>query len=401
MATLGEQATQCPRCKTAFEVTTEQLAIGNGKVRCGACLQIFLALDHRVNILDTDLDEYDERDQFELIDPIEDDQNEDDSIYGGLEVFGDLDNLDDIDPPRLTDKQTAIITAQDQDLLDHWDDNLPEIFDDFSLDTPEEISKLFDDLEEDNDWAADILTAAETVGAESQFETEPTFDNPSSINLPELGDDFTEESSLPAATKAEVLPLRQEEDYAKAVQDFNNDISKNAIEPEAILFKYGKDGSPWARWGLLAAAVLLLLTLATQYAWNNQNQLTRYPQLRPILETTCRITGCELPILKDISKIKKQDLLVKPHLTAANGLTLTMIITNNAVYQQPWPHLYVAFSNLQGKPVAWRTFAPSEYLDGELKDTKLMPSGNPIYITLDLANPSDKPLGYQIKLVHP
>ncbi|MFB1035574.1 MAG: DUF3426 domain-containing protein, partial [Sinobacterium sp.] len=94
-------------------------------------------------------------------------------------------------------------------------------------------------------------------------------------------------------------------------------------------------------------------------------------------------------------------LLVQPHATAANGLTLTMIITNNAVYQQQWPHLYVEFSNLQGKPVAWRTFSPSEYLGGELKDTKLMPSGNPIYITLDLANPSDKPLGYKIKLAYP
>ena len=216
-----------------------------------------------------------------------------------------------------------------------------------------------------------------------------------------LGDDFTEESSVPVAAKPEVLPLWQEEDYAKAEQDFNNDISKNAIEPEAISFASGADEAPWAKWALLTVATLLLLTLAAQYVWNNQKQLATDPELRPLFETTCRIAGCQLPILKDISKIQKQDLLVQPHATAANGLTLTMVITNNAAYQQPWSHLYVEFSNLQGKPVAWRTFAPSEYLGGELKNTKLMPSGNPIYITLDLANPSDKPLGYQIKLAHP
>jgi hypothetical protein len=78
-----------------------------------------------------------------------------------------------------------------------------------------------------------------------------------------------------------------------------------------------------------------------------------------------------------------------------------MILINNATYRQPWPHLYIELSNLQGKPVASRTFSPSEYLGGELKNSKLMPSGNPIHISLDLANPSSKPLGYQIKLLYP
>jgi hypothetical protein len=125
------------------------------------------------------------------------------------------------------------------------------------------------------------------------------------------------------------------------------------------------------------------------------------PTFGPLLEASCDFFGCELPVLKDIGKIEKRDLAIEPHATAANGLTLTMVIINHAVYKQPWPSLYVEFSNLQGKLVAWRTFPPSEYLGGELTTTTLMPSGNPVYITLDLANPSDKPLGYQIKLTHP
>jgi hypothetical protein len=197
------------------------------------------------------------------------------------------------------------------------------------------------------------------------------------------------------------LPLWQEEDYASAERDFNNDISKNAIEPEAILFESGKDSSPWAKWSLLAAASVLLLTLGGQYALNNQKQLATDPTFGPLLEASCDFFGCELPVLKDIGKIEKRDLAIEPHATAANGLTLTMVIINHAVYKQPWPSLYVEFSNLQGKLVAWRTFPPSEYIGGELTNTKLMPSGNPVYITLDLANPSDKPLGYQIKLTHP
>ena len=38
--------TRCPVCQTSFRVTSGQLEAAGGKVRCGACLQVFLAADH-------------------------------------------------------------------------------------------------------------------------------------------------------------------------------------------------------------------------------------------------------------------------------------------------------------------------------------------------------------------
>ena len=40
--------TQCPHCGTSFRVKNEQLAVANGSVRCGACLQVFSARNHVV-----------------------------------------------------------------------------------------------------------------------------------------------------------------------------------------------------------------------------------------------------------------------------------------------------------------------------------------------------------------
>lgn len=37
--------TRCPHCRTHFRVTAEQLKIRQGKVRCGACQEVFDALD--------------------------------------------------------------------------------------------------------------------------------------------------------------------------------------------------------------------------------------------------------------------------------------------------------------------------------------------------------------------
>ena len=40
--------TQCPNCATSFRVSSAQLAVARGAVRCGACLQVFPADEHMV-----------------------------------------------------------------------------------------------------------------------------------------------------------------------------------------------------------------------------------------------------------------------------------------------------------------------------------------------------------------
>ena len=39
--------TQCPHCSTSFRVNDAQLGAANGAVRCGTCLKVFNALQHR------------------------------------------------------------------------------------------------------------------------------------------------------------------------------------------------------------------------------------------------------------------------------------------------------------------------------------------------------------------
>jgi predicted Zn finger-like uncharacterized protein len=42
--------TQCPRCETSFKVSDKQLAIAEGMVRCGSCLDVFSATENRITI---------------------------------------------------------------------------------------------------------------------------------------------------------------------------------------------------------------------------------------------------------------------------------------------------------------------------------------------------------------
>ena len=40
--------TRCPHCQTVFRLSEQHLAAANGRVRCGACFQVFDAVNHRV-----------------------------------------------------------------------------------------------------------------------------------------------------------------------------------------------------------------------------------------------------------------------------------------------------------------------------------------------------------------
>ena len=56
----NSQLTQCPHCKASFKVSDEQLNAANGKVRCGACLNIFDAVAYQISSqADTKQDKYD------------------------------------------------------------------------------------------------------------------------------------------------------------------------------------------------------------------------------------------------------------------------------------------------------------------------------------------------------
>ena len=45
---MSQLLTQCPFCQTTFKVSYAQMQAANGVVRCGACMEVFLASQHRV-----------------------------------------------------------------------------------------------------------------------------------------------------------------------------------------------------------------------------------------------------------------------------------------------------------------------------------------------------------------
>jgi len=228
--------TQCPFCQTSFKVSEDQMHAANGVVRCGSCMEVFLAGQHRIILkekaaqIDQLIREYDaaqdrvareqETDTAEDQDsdiPQADDSQEspaahwdDDPEYDDEEASSDGTDIDwdDFDEPAFGDGLTDTdpedveedpehddphIDAEDADLSDDYDD--------------------VDDVDDDSDFDEEITITDEVDPAETGLRDLPTPE----IEEPEEHDDWDE--PVTAATQSAVTPIIEDPDLPEAYRD--------------------------------------------------------------------------------------------------------------------------------------------------------------------------------------
>src|SRR5690606_11425081 len=147
--------------------------------------------------------------------------------------------------------------------------------------------------------------------------------------------------------------------------------------------------------------ILLLLAVSAQLGWFHIDRVAQHEGLRSLYAEACQRLGCTLPTLLDIDKIKSNNLVVRSHPEAGKALVIDVMVTNEAPFDQPFPNITFQFADLNGKPVAQRVFTPEEYLSGEFKELKLMPSDRPVHLTLEILDPGSDAVNYTMGFSHP
>ena len=150
------------------------------------------------------------------------------------------------------------------------------------------------------------------------------------------------------------------------------------------------------RFTWLTAMVLSLMGLVTQYAFYNLEHLARLDQYRGFYVRACNLLKCQLPDQHDISKFRSNNLIVRSHPKFEKVLVIDTIIVNEAPYEQPFPNLKLSFSDLNGSLVASQVFDPTQYLGGEMIGEKQMPAQQPIHLSLEIVDPSEKAVNYTL-----
>ncbi|HYA36825.1 MAG TPA: DUF3426 domain-containing protein [Candidatus Methylomirabilis sp.] len=151
------------------------------------------------------------------------------------------------------------------------------------------------------------------------------------------------------------------------------------------------------RWGF--ADLLLILLLAGQFVYFYRDELAKKPSWRPLLTDFCGYARCQLRPLRDIAAIELLQTTIAPHPQYENALRIRTALVNRADYPQDYPWMEVSLTDNGGRVLTRRTFTPAQYLPTPAAGNM---SPNVVATTLlDVTNPDNKAVGYEIRLVTP
>ncbi len=153
---------------------------------------------------------------------------------------------------------------------------------------------------------------------------------------------------------------------------------------------------PWV-WGMASALLLVLLLAQTAY-FLRDTLVSRLPQTRPTLEGACAVLGCTLSLPKNLAQLQ---IVGSDLQTEASGrLRLTLTLGNRAGHAQAWPVLVLTLTDQRNRPLARRSFAPSEYLGDARRIDAGMPPRSEQPLSLPLTVHDLAPMGFDLQLTY-
>lgn len=385
--------TQCPHCNATFKVTEEQLGIANGRVRCGACMNIFDAIAYSLPGKDETAPQPKKPQPAPSADDLllededllfNDDPDEDkgEPGYSGKKQFSD----------ELSDSFLALDENDSTHIFkEHSDTEKVE-------DAPDEswASGMLDDelsaqpvdrIRQDNTNKAPAATAKTTATPRKQpVAANPTAMFDDTINAPE-------HEPKPSVAPPKAPPRESGADW----------YTKEPTEHRHFERLTFGEATPAPGRSKLTAAILgvacllLVVLLLAQASWFHYETLARYPQIATLYQKVCEHFSCQLPVLSDISKIRSNNLVVRSHPTLPKALIIETVLTNEAGFAQPFPDLGLYFSDINNKIIAQRRIKPAEYLSGELLSWEKFPVNQPVHISLEIMDPGKDAVNYNLK----
>lgn len=152
-------------------------------------------------------------------------------------------------------------------------------------------------------------------------------------------------------------------------------------------------------WIWVVSSLLLLAILLAQATYFLRDTLvSQLPQTRPAFEQACATLGCTLSLPKNLTllKIVGSDLQTE----ASGRLKLALTLGNRANHVQAWPVLILTLTDQSNRPLARRSFAPSEYLGDAQRIAAGIPARSEQALNLPLNVRNLAPMGFDLKLTY-
>ncbi|MFQ3228797.1 DUF3426 domain-containing protein [Reinekea sp.] len=430
--------TQCPHCGTSFRVRTEQLAVANGSVRCGACLQVFSARNHVVTTSipsqtagkaapvakrtapkpaipkptapkspvprptakpavkprpnpapmrkappkqDTSRFPTDTDDDAEFLFAADDDDDE--FLFA---ADSDDDELFD------EDEQNDGLGELSDSFLNLNNSNPPQKkVDHFQSETHSLNKELFaeDEDDEDESWAESMLEEIEKENV--------SLKKPAVFESRNVSTKQSQSEAHNAAMKRSALFVDLESGNTQRPTSASQVVNQASQELD-LDFHFEERLSRLRPLGWLVVALFIVILFA-QFAWLQRDTYARMDQWRGLYAQACDVIGCELPDQVDVEQIRTS-VIVRDHKnTALKDIKMVdIVLTNRAPFKQPFPEILLQYSDVNGKVVADQSFLPTDYLKGEMTGVMTMPLNTRVYVSIPIKAPAKSAVNYQLIL---
>jgi predicted Zn finger-like uncharacterized protein len=344
--------TRCPACTTVFRVTTEQLRLRAGKVRCGSCQTIFNAFDELVS-----------EEHEPLIrapaepDMVEPSPSESEAPFEAREIESE-------------------VTA------DEWAEDVQVE----TVDEPVAETSAYEESEQPADAEPDAFSpvvaelSEESVGTEVELIQapleEPLLESP--------------EESTEAARQAGLVAARELNDTASFNRWSAGTLANNGLGG------FESESNSRAVWPFVLVAILLLIALLGQLMYYFRTDVVlRFPSAAGLYE----LAEIDIPLPRNsiLVSIETSDL----QSDNARGLfVLQATLKNRAGYAQAWPVLELSLTDINDAVVSRRVIFAAEYLpSGTTSDA--FPANSEMAVKLWVEAKESGASGYRLYIFYP
>ena len=407
--------TRCPHCSTRFRVSEAQLQVAKGRVRCGACLTVFVGIDHLQWDLEQDaalanpnqsIDQLlGEIDEFELDEVRVPEPGESDVPVAEIADSTDPGDLPNVISSDIEVTQSVEVAGQVIVVDGEVVETEPELGDDASSerDLPENQTRLeaeiievelpvdpFDRLSHETAWEeliAESVELANFAKAErAQTSMGPNDDQP----------DREVESAVQPELAEEGSPKRPKRPMKDPVTASPSRRPRVVGSPAPAAL----EAPPLSRFQRWRGALFVVATvlIAVQVVWYLLPSWISDPEKRWLPEQVCEIVGCKLEPLRDLTQLLLTNVVVRAHPERPEVRQIDLLLVNSGTFDQAFPDIEITFSTPAGDRVAWKRFTPVQYLAGELRKATAIPRKTPVRVSLEVTDPGTLAYSYEITL---
>jgi hypothetical protein len=158
---------------------------------------------------------------------------------------------------------------------------------------------------------------------------------------------------------------------------------------------------PGRRWLWLTGALLLLLTLLAQAAYQYRSTIiVLFPEAKPYAAALCASLGCDLPLPRRIELMSIEASDLQADTTNPNVMVLSATLKNRAIFNQQHPMLELTLTDVQDQPVVRRVLAPQDYLGKAVGTQAGFGANTEIAIKVFIEGSQIKAIGYRLYLFY-